>query len=791
MPFMQLSVPRSSRFGLKIFQAALANILILVLPSMSLASELRKGEQSVELAIDSRLSPVHQQMLEQWLVGAMDALGTVYGEWPQQQLRIKVESISHDPKIYARAMEYTGGEIGPVPWGQVIRGQSRDEPDEVRLLVNAKQDAESFRDDWTVYHELSHTLIPYEGGSKWFSEGLASYYQNIIMARHGIIAEQRMWQKLYEGLQRGRKDNEKDDGRLGKVSRNTNQYMRIYWHGMLYWLNIDILLRRESNNAVSLDSALLQLRRCCEAQSLQARQIARQLDKANDTAVFTTMFDEYESSRQMGDYVALLRGVGINIGTSGNARINDQNPGRAISKGIYTGSEGLQSSTSPASIDLAAITRDSGVGAASWSLVQGDKLVGAGGSGQYSLENVTPVNQHSLLRIGSITKTLLALSALKLNDQQRLNLNAPIRLLSSDLTLHGKYANSPVNTAMLLEHSGGLTDLSPKEMNYLKPLSLQQAMALAPKNRQLHWQPGEHESYSNAAAGLVSTIIEDIVKSEDSETFDSWFDREILQALGMTSSSLIWNQGVQDRLVQGYDSNLETPIPYWHTLFRAFGGLNSTAVDMSRLLRLLINDGVLDGQRVISSASMQRMFTPTETLMAKQGLQQGRGLGISIRQYKGQWIYSHNGDADGYLARIAFNLQSKRGYYIVINAFRHDLQQDFVTPLDEWLIDGLAANEAAPVYAMEPAERAALLGDYEPVTFRFGQYASGAALEVLESDGALYWRRKGSDSRTEMVAVSPTLFRTRRQFTSSIALVTGSDGLEYLQGGFGSYRKIK
>jgi hypothetical protein len=328
-------------------------------------------------------------------------------------------------------------------------------------------------------------------------------------------------------------------------------------------------------------------------------------------------------------------------------------------------------------------------------------------------------------------------------------------------------------------------------MDYTQPLSLLQAMAVAPQNRQLNWRPGEHTSYSNAGAGLVSTIIENIVMSDDGETFDSWFDREILQTLGMSNSSLVWTQSLQDSLVQGYDSDLHSPIPYWHTLFRAFGGLNSTAVDMSRLLRLLLNDGVLDGQRLFSSASMQRMLSPSETLMARHGVKQGRGLGISVRQYKGQWIYSHNGDADGYLARIAFNLQSKRAYYVVINAYRHDLLAEFVAPLDNWLIAGLAANKVAPELALDRAQLTALLGDYEPVTFRFGQRAGGDLLQVFESGGRLYWRRKGDDERTQMIAVSPTLLRTSSQFAPSIALVKGSDGLDYLQGAFGSYRKLQ
>ena len=119
---------------------------------------------------------------------------------------------------------------------------------------------------------------------------------------------------------------------------------------------------------------------------------------------------------------------------------------------------------------------------------------------------------------------------------------------------------------MLLEHSSGLGRLSRREFDYPDPLSLQDALQLEPANRRLQWPAGLHSQYTNAGAGLLSRVIEVVTDVE----FDSWFEHSVLEHLAMHNASIRWSPELQSRLVQGYDRDLKTPIPYWHTLFRAF-----------------------------------------------------------------------------------------------------------------------------------------------------------------------------------------------------------------------------
>ena len=85
-----------------------------------------------------------------------------------------------------------GGGGSAVPFGHVIR----DGGEAVRFFVNDDKPLDKYLGDWTATHEFAHLLLPYiESKQKWISEGFASYYQNVLLARRGVYSEEeaRVW----------------------------------------------------------------------------------------------------------------------------------------------------------------------------------------------------------------------------------------------------------------------------------------------------------------------------------------------------------------------------------------------------------------------------------------------------------------------------------------------------------------------------------------------------------------------------------------------------------------------
>lgn len=422
------------------------------------------------------------------------------------------------------------------------------------------------------------------------------------------------------------------------------------------------------------------------------------------------------------------------------------------------------------------------IGAVSWTLVERDQTVQQGGLGFYSRARQRPVSAHSVFRVGSLTKLITALSLHQLADQGRVDLNAPLRAYLPDIPLHNAYP-APVTLNMLLEHSAGLQDLTNTEFNYPQPLSLTEAFRVAPDARQVQWPPGLHHSYSNVGAGYAGRVLEQIT----GQNWDNWIAEHLLQPLNMTASSTEYSAQLQQQLVTGYDSDRRTVIPYWHTLFRPFGALNTTAADFSQLLKLLINRGQTTGTTLLSPASITAMEQPQSTHAAQLGHHYGYGAGLYRWYRDGKLLLGHGGDGDGYLAHFAYNPDSQRGMFVVINAYHYRALQALRTPLENWVVDTLPIPELTPVQ-LTTEQLTPLTGRWQAITSRFpGRKHQPDTVEVQIKDGQLSYS-EGAHSTT-LLATADRQFRTANDGAAS-HIFFEYQGEMYWQSDLGNYRRL-
>ena len=234
---------------------------------------LNRDGRQLELLIDADISGATRDKLTAWIEFIAETLGRVYGHWPRQRWQVAISPAS-------------GSIDDPIPWAQVQRG----DVDRIDFFTVTSSSLDQLKSAWTGYHELAHLLIPYRGwGDAWFSEGLASYYQNILRFRAGIISEQQLWQKLHEGFQRGIAEARFNGQPLAAVSAGLPDhggYMRVYWSGAWYFLVADTRLRLQSGGAQGLDQALAALNRCCADQQLSVVEMVELLDELNRLVLF-------------------------------------------------------------------------------------------------------------------------------------------------------------------------------------------------------------------------------------------------------------------------------------------------------------------------------------------------------------------------------------------------------------------------------------------------------------------------------------------------------------------------
>jgi hypothetical protein len=189
-------------------------------------------------------------------------------------------------------------------WGEVTRGGGSG----VHLYVGADGEPDALVQDWTATHEFSHLLHPYLGNrGRWLSEGLASYYQNVLRARAGVLSAAEAWDRLEGGFSRGRRDNRSAGMRLEDASRRTSSlrtYMRVYWSGAAFWLEADVALRQRGS---SLDRILNQYADCClqHAGGETPEDYVAALDRLAGGDVFGSRFRRYANAREFPDTAAI------------------------------------------------------------------------------------------------------------------------------------------------------------------------------------------------------------------------------------------------------------------------------------------------------------------------------------------------------------------------------------------------------------------------------------------------------------------------------------------------------
>ena len=255
-----------------------------------------QGSQ-LRLAMPGGLNAQQQQTMAAWVKESATSVSDLSGSFPQPNPQVLI--VPADERGRADM------------FGQVLRGGGV----ATTFYVNQNRSLQEFRDGWTATHEFSHMLLPYiSSRDRWLSEGLASYYQNVLRARDGRLSALEAWQSMYDGFERGRKAT--STGTLAQATRQGRAAtMRVYWSGAALMLMADIQLRKSSAGVQSLDSALTSLAECCldNGETWRARDMFEQLDLLTNTQVFRSLYQKYANAKGFPDMSDTWAELGIEV----------------------------------------------------------------------------------------------------------------------------------------------------------------------------------------------------------------------------------------------------------------------------------------------------------------------------------------------------------------------------------------------------------------------------------------------------------------------------------------------
>lgn len=273
----------------------------------------------LRLSILGGVDAAQRDKLEHWFGRVARAVLGAYGRLPLADVQVLMLPVD--------------GRGHAVVFGQSVRGQGN----ALHLLIDPSRPEAEFDDDWMAVHELSHLMHPYLGDrGSWLAEGLATYYQNVLRARGGLLTAAQAWDRLSEGFQRGART--KDDEGLEQTAADmhrTHAFQRVYWAGAAFWLRVDRDLRSESGGKVGLDTALSRFRDCCLPAYRQWRpeDFVAKLDALAGSALISARYREFAAMRTFPDWRSVYTDLGIGE-TGGRMSFDEKARDAAIREAI-------------------------------------------------------------------------------------------------------------------------------------------------------------------------------------------------------------------------------------------------------------------------------------------------------------------------------------------------------------------------------------------------------------------------------------------------------------------------
>lgn len=419
-------------------------------------------------------------------------------------------------------------------------------------------------------------------------------------------------------------------------------------------------------------------------------------------------------------------------------------------------------------------------------LVRKDAVEWAGGVGSADLQSGAPVTADTHFRVGSVSKTFVAMALVQLAEEGRLNLDARVADLAPELRIENRFADThPLRVAHLLEHTAGFDDMHFNETYNLgrsPDISLQQVLAINPRSRVVRWAPGTRMAYSNPGYGVAGNLIEKIA----GEPYDRVIEQRIFAPLGMATSSFRLDDRARAALSKGYQDASREPVPLHQIYLRPAGNLHTSPRELATFVRVLLNRGSLGGARIVRPESLARMETPGTSVAARAGLRHGYGLAIFSTIATRIKVYGHDGGIEGFTSSYAYSPAAGIGYVVLLNsAISRDARRTISDLALAYLTRDLTPAPK-PRLAVPAADLQRVAGHYRDANPRNQLMAFMDQLfggrRVFVEDGKLYEKPLLGDRR-ELIPVTRSSFRLENEVEASRVFVASGEVGKVMAGG--------
>jgi CubicO group peptidase (beta-lactamase class C family) len=252
-----------------------------------------------------------------------------------------------------------------------------------------------------------------------------------------------------------------------------------------------------------------------------------------------------------------------------------------------------------------------------------------------------PLTTDTVMYGASLTKTVFAYTVMQLVDQGKLSLDTPLKDdLDKPLPSYGpdpvfpdKYgpykdlADDPrwekITPRMCLTHSTGFSNFW-----FIEP----------DQKLHIHFEPGTRFSYSGEGMILLQFVIEHGSTARGLGLDLGDLTKADFAKLGMTRTSLVWKNGSDPNVADGWNDQGQPQPHEKRSKVRAAGSMNTTISDLSKFAAALVKgDGLSAASRAeitkpslhITTAGLFPLFQP-DLPLSEQRKDLASGLGVTV-----------------------------------------------------------------------------------------------------------------------------------------------------------------
>jgi len=419
-------------------------------------------------------------------------------------------------------------------------------------------------------------------------------------------------------------------------------------------------------------------------------------------------------------------------------------------------------------------------------LVSNGELLWCGGIGKADLASGRDITCDTEFRVGSISKSFVALALLKLQEEGKINLEARLQDVAPEVPVKNSWeSTNPVRIVNLLEHTAGFDDMQASEVyNFKDPydFSLLEVFKRFPEPQDVRWPPSTRMSYSNPGFGIAGYLVEKTA----GKPFDQYIRETILRPIGMMNADFPFTDANKPLLATAYDGNPPHALPgYRYIYLRPAGDLKASPGELAKFVQFFLRRGKSSDSQIVKPESIIRMETVESTLAAKNGLRLGYGLANYTEVVGGVVTHGHDGGIDGFISTYRYMPEQNWGYVVLLNSTQ---SYQSILDLNALAIDFLSKDfpkPQQPAVSIPAADLEKFAGYYAPRAPR-SQFLSFAedltgGLRIRVINGQL--TRSTLFGKPEpLIPVGKSFFREEKEPEATSVFIPREDGGMALSG---------